>query len=87
MAARDGEPADVVAVVDDYSTWLASSEVPKLFINAEPGSLLTGRVREYVRTWPNQTEVTVNGLHLIQEDSPDQIGSPIAEFVRALRTG
>jgi haloalkane dehalogenase len=83
----DGEPADVVAVVDGYRTWLAGSEIPKLFINAEPGSLLTGRVREYVRTWPNQTEVTVNGLHFIQEDSPDRIGSAIAEFVRALRAG
>jgi len=81
----DGEPSDVVAVVDDYSTWLASSDVPKLFVNAEPGSLLTGRAREYVRKWPNQTEVTVNGSHFIQEDSPDDIGSATAEFVRSLR--
>jgi haloalkane dehalogenase len=81
-----GEPADVVAVVEDYSSWLAKSDVPKLFINAEPGAIINDRVRAYVRTWPNQIETTVAGIHYIQEDSPDQIGSAVADFVRRLRT-
>jgi haloalkane dehalogenase len=80
----EGAPADVVAVVEDYSAWVASSSVPKLFINAEPGSILVGRQRDVCRAWPNQTEVTVPGLHFIQEDSPDEIGRAIAGFVRAL---
>jgi haloalkane dehalogenase len=78
----EGQPADVVAVVEDYSAWLAQSNIPKLFINAEPGSILVGRQREVCRAWPNQTEVTVKGLHFIQEDSPDEIGTAVAEFVR-----
>ena len=83
----EGEPADVVAVVNNYANWLAHSDVPKLFINAEPGAITTGRVREYVRTWPNQTEITVPGVHFIQEDSPTEIGGAIAKFVRDLRAG
>ena len=78
----EGQPPDVVAVVEDYSAWLAQSNIPKLFINAEPGSILVGRQREVCRAWPNQTEVTVKGLHFIQEDSPDAIGTAVAEFVR-----
>ena len=81
----DGEPAEVVKIVADYAAWLAASTVPKLFINAEPGSILTGRTREFCRSWPNQTEVTVAGTHFIQEDSPDEIGSAVAAFVRGLR--
>jgi haloalkane dehalogenase len=81
-----GEPADVVAVVEDYSSWLAKSDVPKLFVNAEPGAIINDRVRAHVRTWPNQIETTVAGIHYIQEDSPDQIGSAVADFVRRLRT-
>lgn len=81
----DGEPAEVVRVVKDYSAWLATSNIPKLFINAEPGSILIGRQREACRAWPNQTEVTVKGLHFIQEDSPDEIGQAVAGFVRDLR--
>ena len=73
----DGEPSDVHEIVDAYGTWLASSPVPKLFINANPGSILTGPQRDFCRTWPNQTEVTVAGLHFIQEDSPEQIGLAI----------
>jgi haloalkane dehalogenase len=68
--------------VADYSAWLATSPVPKLFINADPGSILVGRQREICRAWPNQTEVTVPGLHFLQEDSPDEIGRAVAEFVR-----
>jgi haloalkane dehalogenase len=81
----DGSPADVVAVVADYSNWLASSEVPKLFINAEPGSILVGRQREFCRGWPNQSELTVSGLHFLQEDSPHEIGRALADFVRRVR--
>jgi len=81
----DGEPADVVKVVEGYSAWLAQSDVQKLFINADPGSILTGRQREVCRAWPNQQEVTVKGLHFLQEDSPDEIGLAVAAFVRRVR--
>ena len=81
----EGEPADVVQVVEDYAAWLATDAVPKLFVNADPGSILTGRAREACRAWANQTEVTVAGRHFIQEDSPDGIGSAVADFVRGLR--
>lgn len=81
----DGEPADVVAVVNEYAKWLFECDVPKLFINAEPGAIVRGRFRDFVRTWPNQTEITVSGVHFLQEDSPREIGTAIAEFVRGLR--
>jgi haloalkane dehalogenase len=80
-----GEPADVVKIVEDYGQWLLRSPLPKLFINAEPGSLLIGRAREFCRSWPNQEEVTVQGIHFIQEDAPDEIGSALARFVRRTR--
>jgi haloalkane dehalogenase len=80
----DGEPADVVAIVDDYARWLATSDVPKLFVNADPGIILTGRQREFCRTWPNQEEITVRGTHFIQEDSPREIGEAVARFVARL---
>ncbi len=79
-----GEPADVVRIAEDNAQWLAKSAVPKLFVNAEPGSILVGPQRELCRTWPNQREVTVRGLHFIQEDSPADIGRAVAEFVRKL---
>jgi len=82
----DGESADVCQIVTDYGQWLASSEVPKLFINADPGSILTGPQREWVRTWPHQQEVTVSGVHFVQEDSADAIGQAIAEWYASLRT-
>jgi haloalkane dehalogenase len=82
----DGEPADVVAVVNDYSSWLAESDVPKLFINAEPGAIVRGRIRELIRTWPNLTETTVSGVHFVQEDSPDEVSTVVAQFVRKLRS-
>jgi haloalkane dehalogenase len=84
----DNEPAEVAAIVADYAGWLAASPtVPKLFVNAEPGAILTGRQREFCRTWPSQTEVTVAGIHFIQEDSPDEIGAAIADWVRDTLTG
>ncbi|NNM00120.1 MAG: haloalkane dehalogenase [Gammaproteobacteria bacterium] len=80
-----GEPEDVVALVARYSEWLSTSTgLPKLFINAEPGSILVGRQREYCRAWPNQTEVTVPGLHFIQEDSPVEIGQAVATWLGGL---
>jgi len=80
----DGEPADVVEIVSRYAEWLSASDVPKLFINAEPGTILTGRQREFCRTWPNQREVTVKGIHFVQEDSPAEIGQAIAEWYASL---
>ena len=81
----DGEPADISELVSRYGAWLEkSTNVAKLFINADPGSILTGRQREYCRTWPNQEEVTVSGLHFIQEDSPLQIGQVIARWLQSL---
>ena len=80
----EGEPADVAEIVADYAAWLSESSVPKLFVNAEPGAILTGEQREFCRTWPNQTEVTVPGSHFIQEDSPDEIGGAIAAWLRTL---
>ena len=82
----DGEPADVVAMVNEYGQWLAGSDVPKLFINAEPGETINERVREIIRTWPRLTETTVSGRHFIQEDSPDETGQAIARFARGLRS-
>lgn len=80
-----GEPADVVEVVRKYSQWLAQTQIPKLYIHAEPGAVDVGRARAFVRQWPNQTEIAVKGRHFIQEDSPAEIGRAISEFVRALR--
>ena len=80
----DGEPADVVEIVRRYADWLAASGLPKLFINAEPGIILTGAQREFCRTWPNQREVTVRGLHFIQEDSPDEVGHALAAWYASL---
>jgi len=80
-----GEPADVVRIVEDYGRWLLRSPLPKLFINAEPGSLLIGQAREFCRSFPNQEEVTVQGIHFVQEDSPDEIGTALARFVRRTR--
>ena len=76
-----GEPADVVEIVAAYAKWLETSDTPKLFINAEPGAILTGVQREFCRSWPNQVEVTVKGVHFIQEDSPDEIGRTIADWL------
>ncbi|HEX3680329.1 MAG TPA: haloalkane dehalogenase [Galbitalea sp.] len=81
----DGEPADVVAVVESYGRWLSTSDVPKLFINAEPGAILTGGMREFCRTWPNQGEVAVKGIHFIQEDSPGEIADALATWLKKLR--
>jgi haloalkane dehalogenase len=78
-----GEPADVVAIAADYSQWMTQNDVPKLFINAEPGAILIGAPREFCRSWKNQTEVTVPGSHFIQEDSGPAIGRAVAGWIKA----
>lgn len=81
----DGEPADVTAIVDAFSAWISTSDVPKLFIDADPGAILSdGPSRDFCRTWTNQTEVRVKGSHFIQEDSPDEIGQAIADWLGGL---
>jgi haloalkane dehalogenase len=80
-----GEPADVVKIFEDYGQWLCRTPLPKLFVNAEPGSQLIGRSREFCRCWPSQKEVTVRGIHFLQEDSPQEIGLALARFV--MQTG
>jgi haloalkane dehalogenase len=80
----EGTPEDVTAIVADYAAWLAGADLPKLFINAEPGSILTGPAREFCRTWPHQTEITVQGSHFVSEDSPDEMGRAIAGWLAGL---
>ena len=80
----EGEPADVVEIVTQYGEWLSATAVPKLFINADPGAILLGAQREFCRSWPNQREVTVKGVHFIQEDSPAAIGAAIADWYSSL---
>ena len=77
----EGEPQDVYDIVEDYAEWLQWCEVPKLFINAEPGAILTGAQRQFCRRFPNQTEVTVRGVHFIQEDSPEEIAAAIRNWM------
>ena len=76
----EGEPADVCAIVDNYARWMGETEVPKLFVNADPGAILVGQQREFCRTWKSQTEVTVKGSHFIQEDSPHEIGEALRHW-------
>jgi haloalkane dehalogenase len=80
----DGQPRDVVAIVNTYGAWLSTSHVPKLFVSVEPGGTLTGDRREYCRRWPNQREVVVAGRHFVQEDSPDAIGEALATWYREI---
>lgn len=80
----DGQPEEVVKIVADYAAWLTTCQVPKLFINAEPGAILVGAQREFCRQFPNQREVTVKGNHFLQEDSPGEIAAAIADWMSAL---
>ena len=77
----DGEPATVAEIVTGYGNWMTANTIPKLFINARPGASLVGAPREFCRTWPNQREITVPGIHLLQEDSAPQIGHALAEWI------
>ena len=79
-----GEPADVTGIVEAYGKWLQTASVPKLFFNAEPGSILIGRLREFCRTWANQTEVTVPGRHFVTEDSGTLVGRHLASWIPGL---
>jgi haloalkane dehalogenase len=81
----DGEPADVVEIVAAYADWLAGSDLPKLFINAEPGSILAGAQRDFCRTWPNQRERTVTAGHFVPEDAGAEVGQAVADWLRGLR--
>ena len=80
-----GEPEDVVEIVSEYGQWLSSSDLPKLLINADPGAILRKGALEFCRAWPNQEEVTVAGIHFIQEDSPDEIGEAVADWLTRIR--
>jgi haloalkane dehalogenase len=82
-----GEPADVVAIVEDYARFLSTSRIPKLFIDAEPGGFLIGAQREFCRAWPNQEQVTIKGAHFLQEEAPDEVGEAIARFVAKVLAG
>ncbi len=79
----EGEPADVTAIAESYGKAMSQSAIPKLLIVGEPGAILKGRTLEFCRSWPNQTEVTVKGVHFLQEDSPDEIGAALREFVKS----
>ncbi len=83
----EGAPADVVEIVERYGAWLAKSQIPKLFINADPGAMIVGRARDFCRTWANQREVTVQGIHFIQEDAPAEIGAALRRFLKDLMAG
>ena len=78
-----GEPAEVVQIAAEYSQWMAQNDIPKLFVNAEPGAILIGAPREFCRSWKNQSEVTVPGSHFIQEDSGPEIGRAVADWMKA----
>ena len=80
----DGEPSEVVDEVRLNAEFHKESDIPKLFINADPGSILIGDQREFARSWKNQTEITVSGNHFIQEDSSEEIGAALRNFVESL---
>ena len=80
----ENEPPEICKIVESYSQWMVKNELPKLFINAEPGAILIGNQREFCRTWKNQKEITVKGSHFIQEDSPNEIGSAIFDWLSGL---
>ena len=76
----DGEPENVCRIVNNYSNWMQENDIPKFFINADPGAIIQGTVRDFCRTWKNQKEITVKGLHFIQEDSADEIGKALSKW-------
>ena len=80
----EGQPGNVCQIVNEYAEWMKTNNIPKLFINAEPGAITTGKIRDFCRSWKNQTEVTVKGIHFIQEDSPDEIGKALSKWYKEL---
>jgi haloalkane dehalogenase len=83
----DGEPAEVVEIVEGNAEWMSEVDIPKLFVNGDPGVVLTAGARDFCRTWPAQTEVTVPGIHYLQEDSPDLIGAALSEWLTSVKGG
>ena len=79
-----GEPVDMIETVEAYAQFMSKTAIPKLFVNVDPGQILVGPMRDFVRSWPNQEEVTVRGLHFVQEDSPDEIGRAVSEWLRKI---
>jgi haloalkane dehalogenase len=80
----DEDPADVTEIARQYGEAMSRSAIPKLLIIGDPGAIVRGRTLEFCRTWPNQTEVTVSGIHFLQEDSPADIGQALRRFVKSL---
>jgi len=80
----ENEPEEVCKITEDYSSWMSVNEIPKLFINADPGAILIGEQREFCRKWKNQKEITVKGTHFIQEDSPHEIGDTLSNWVQSI---
>lgn len=80
----EGEPAEVVEIVQAYADWLSESDVPKLFFDAKPGAILRKDVRDFCLSWPNQQVVEIDGIHFVQEDSPDAIGTGVAAWLKTL---
>ena len=81
----EGEPADVTAIVESFGKAMSQSALPKLLIVGQPAAIVRGRILEFCRSWPNQTELTVKGVHFLQEDSPDEIGNALQEFVKSVQ--
>ena len=79
-----GEPRAMCEIIERNAAYLARAQLPKLFVNAEPGRVLVGELREACRRWPNQREVTVKGLHYVQEDAPAEIAAALREFASSL---
>ena len=78
----DGEPAALAAIMDDYAGWLSTdASVPKLYVKVDPGAIMPGPSQDFCAAWPNQTQVTVKGLHFVQEDSPDEIGAALRAWM------
>ena len=82
-----GEPEDVVRIVRSYAKWLATSRIPKLFIDAEPAGFLIGAQREFCRSWPNQECVTVQAAHFLQEEAPQEVARATARFIAKVLAG
>ena len=80
----EGEPGNVCQIVNEYAELMKTNNIPKLFINAEPGAITTGKIRDFCRSWKNQTQVTVKGIHFIQEDSPEEIGKSLSKWYKEL---
>jgi len=80
----ENEPADVCAIVEDYGKFMQTSDIPKLMISADPGMILNGACGDFARTWKNQNETPVKGLHFIQEDSPNIDAAAVCEWLKGI---